>query len=763
MSNNQIGQVFNGRQQFIDGNGRPLAGGRVSHYLPNTLTPVTTYQDDDFTVQNTNPIVLDAAGMATIYAVQPRLRQIVTTIDGTLVWDKETGSSPDLSSASVVMENIQALRDSTVPYGTVYVQGYYSINDGGEGMFYAVPSDTTSLDDGGSIIIDDVGLRYYRHMEDRSQISVRWWGAVGNEIADDATAIQACFTYCQTNGLVPYVPPGSFRTTVALTLNEDAAGLTMDGTIRPVGGFVGLTVGASGTDVARNKVYVVRVHRMTVSDWLSESDVGVRLQNCDSCVITVIQAEGFTIGLQTFGDERGFEDTTITLGRLVDNKYGLDVRTNTASAWNNSVRYIGGHFACSSGINTGADRYGVRFSAAPGAYELHNTHLFLGPAFELQNQGNSTTPNAIPFLMSVSGRSVTARDIRMEGCSIYVARHTQPMNDCIYEVAYASNGSAPGVVGDAYQVSVLYDAGVNRAGGSVVPHHQAAAALTSYKLVADGANIRSRAFRWSSTEIGFEEMCVVSGNPAGPPTTLTGFAFPGLSLLTLNTDSITMPTSRGVGFVVYTESCQEFQIAFEGSTLRPFIMQFDASENVLDSNSPAILSNQSLVWNASAWWWESSADSEDATNTLLQRVTLHSNCRFAIIGLRSSNVASVLRSLRLYCPTRYSPQILYGGARNWGTREFIASANYDPPSLAAGASASVDLTVTNARQGDYAQGSFAADAGFQAGSVVTHAMVGPVDTVRVTFFNYSGGAVDLGAGTVVAGNGVFARVVKPRL
>ncbi len=36
-------QIPNGRQQFFDNNGNPLAGGFVYTYIPGTTTPVNTY------------------------------------------------------------------------------------------------------------------------------------------------------------------------------------------------------------------------------------------------------------------------------------------------------------------------------------------------------------------------------------------------------------------------------------------------------------------------------------------------------------------------------------------------------------------------------------------------------------------------------------------------------------------------------------------------------------------------------------------------
>lgn len=48
--------------QFFDNNGDPLAGGLLYTYLAGTTTPATTYTSIAGTTNNTNPIVLDAAG-----------------------------------------------------------------------------------------------------------------------------------------------------------------------------------------------------------------------------------------------------------------------------------------------------------------------------------------------------------------------------------------------------------------------------------------------------------------------------------------------------------------------------------------------------------------------------------------------------------------------------------------------------------------------------------------------------------------------------
>lgn len=55
------------RVQFTDVNGNPLAGGKVWTYEAGTSNPKVTYTDSTGTVQNTNPVILNAAGEANIW------------------------------------------------------------------------------------------------------------------------------------------------------------------------------------------------------------------------------------------------------------------------------------------------------------------------------------------------------------------------------------------------------------------------------------------------------------------------------------------------------------------------------------------------------------------------------------------------------------------------------------------------------------------------------------------------------------------------
>lgn len=79
----------NAEQQFVDQNGQPYGAGKVYSYIPNTLTPKTTWSDPAGSTPNSDPVVLDNAGRAVIYGTGI-YRQILKDVFGNTIWDKQT-------------------------------------------------------------------------------------------------------------------------------------------------------------------------------------------------------------------------------------------------------------------------------------------------------------------------------------------------------------------------------------------------------------------------------------------------------------------------------------------------------------------------------------------------------------------------------------------------------------------------------------------------------------------------------------------------
>jgi hypothetical protein len=58
-----ISPVFN-EASYSDQSGFPLAGGQIWQYYAGSTEPTTTYADRDRSVENPNPIILNANGRA---------------------------------------------------------------------------------------------------------------------------------------------------------------------------------------------------------------------------------------------------------------------------------------------------------------------------------------------------------------------------------------------------------------------------------------------------------------------------------------------------------------------------------------------------------------------------------------------------------------------------------------------------------------------------------------------------------------------------
>jgi hypothetical protein len=492
-----------------------------------------------------------------------------------------------------------------------------------------------------------------------------------------------------------------------------------------------LTLGDGGTTRNGEKLYAgLQVVRQTQSDWASEADIGILVRNIDASVVELRLVSGFTIGMRTLGDGRGVEDSTFHLLRILNNRYGLDIRAETATAWNTSIRYYGGHFALATGINPTIDRYGIRFSRGAGGYNNHNRHVFDGPNFELRQ----LDPNvAIPFLNETDGTAIIGRALRMEACSPIVARHTGSATDCEYEVAWANT----------YAVRMDYTATADRAGNAVINRHRAPASRLLRVLEAV-PNLRAAAFRQSATEIGVEKLATLATSTTAA-TTLAALCFNGLDGIAATSRGLLLDANRGMAFVVDTSSAKEFALAHwlvggvDGGRL--FVRVFDGAANVRENIAGDVLaSGTTMQWNAPAKGWNAGAVMADASLNRRQTIRVGAGVAFAQVGIVGFDGQIELEALRLFGLPEAAPAVLYAcPSVPIGTRSLALETTWDLPSLTAGSTANIDVTVPGARRGDFA------DASLDTSSIafVLDCHVWSNNSVRVTARNVSASTVDL--------------------
>lgn len=189
-----------------DDNGRPLAGGRLYTYENGTTTPAPTYKDAAGTILNTNPIILDARGDAVIFLQPGKVYTFVLRNRfNSLIWTQNDIQFSDLigvtgsltigqyltQSVDKVLNSVAELRQLSKTANTkARTTGYWKPGDGGSGMYFYDATDTTSVDNGGTIIVANDGGRW--KLIQHGPVYISQFGARGNDPAiNDTQYVQA--------------------------------------------------------------------------------------------------------------------------------------------------------------------------------------------------------------------------------------------------------------------------------------------------------------------------------------------------------------------------------------------------------------------------------------------------------------------------------------------------------------------------------------------------------------------------------------------
>lgn len=181
-------------------------------FLATVATPTTT---PVITMKTSVTGILKGTGTALTGAAPadfPTLNQNTTGYSG--------------STAGVVSIADLRLITGSVDGEIITLAGYYAEADGGGGQFVWNAASTTA--DNGGTIIAPTGVpigRWYRLYT--YPVSVKWFGAKGDNSTDDSTAIQNAMTFAKTGSL--YFPAGVYVVKTTLVLDSPYIKIVGDG------------------------------------------------------------------------------------------------------------------------------------------------------------------------------------------------------------------------------------------------------------------------------------------------------------------------------------------------------------------------------------------------------------------------------------------------------------------------------------------------------------------------------------------------------
>ena len=235
--------------QFFDNSGNPLSGGKLYSYLAGTTTPATTYTSSNGSTAHSNPIVLDAAGRVPaggeIWLTDGiNYKFVLKTSTDTLIatYDNITGINSNFVSFTNQQEIATATAGQTVfnlgityQPGTnslsVFVDGVNQYGPGAQYSYVETDANTVTFNNGlhvGASVKFTTSQQQGAGAVDASQVtydppftgavatnvevklsqtvSVLDFGAVGDGVADDSSAIQTALN--QAAGKALWVPAG---------------------------------------------------------------------------------------------------------------------------------------------------------------------------------------------------------------------------------------------------------------------------------------------------------------------------------------------------------------------------------------------------------------------------------------------------------------------------------------------------------------------------------------------------------------------------
>jgi len=380
--------------QFFTANGEPLVGGKLYSYAAGTTTPLVTYTDQAGTSANTNPVILDSRGEASVWLGTGPYKLRLTSATDVDIWTVD----------DIYSEGAQSMQELLSASGSSLV----------------------------GFIADGTGAAYRTvQAKLRDTVSVKDFGAKGDGITDDTAAINAAVTYANSlgGGTVTF-PAGTYMVNASgnLTGIQMKSGVYLD--------LTGAKLKAKGVNSADYRlVYFTAVSDCGViggeieGDRATNSATGEQghcvyvIANCSRILIsgvTIYDAFGDGIYLGNTSSDIKVTNCTVTNNR----------RNNISIVSASNVFIEGCNVSNANGVSpqTGIDIEPNVADAASNNVVISNCHVFSNTGDGISFPAPPPTPlieTAIIsgcHIYSNGGKGVKAsyiKNLEITGCNIY--------------------------------------------------------------------------------------------------------------------------------------------------------------------------------------------------------------------------------------------------------------------------------------------------------------------------------------------------------
>jgi len=170
--------------QFFDANGNPLVGGKLYTYAAGTTTPLATYTDSTGASSNTNPVILDSRGEASVWLGSASYKFKLDTSVNVTLWTIDNIDAISAASLYVSIANLASTASNTL----------------GDALVGFKQSNSTGF------LINAVARTVNTKLQEI--LSVKDFGAVGDGVTDDTSAI--INAVAGSAGKALYFPAGAY-------------------------------------------------------------------------------------------------------------------------------------------------------------------------------------------------------------------------------------------------------------------------------------------------------------------------------------------------------------------------------------------------------------------------------------------------------------------------------------------------------------------------------------------------------------------------